>query len=86
MFLETHLVKGWEVNGMGSWHESAYSNLQELTNLLETVIQMGNENLLTQTENFLFTDNKMAEDLYYNGSLTNSILFELVLKLRKEEI
>ena len=75
----------------GSSHDESSSNLRELTNLVETFLEiMSNEgDLLDGVEMFLFTDNSTAEcwAFYKRSSLSELVLvFNLILRLRKLEI
>jgi hypothetical protein len=62
------------------------SNFRELTNLVDTLEQGLQSGLLQNTEFFLFTENSTAEAVYYNGTSSSKILFDLALRLRKLEM
>jgi hypothetical protein len=66
--------------------ENASSNLRELTNLIDTLEEMGKNNLLKGKEVFLFTDNSTSESAFYSGSSSSEKLFDLVLKAKKLEM
>ena len=74
---------------IGSWGNDMYgtsSNLKELTNLVDTLKSMRHCSGLVGHEIFLFTDNKVSEEVFYNGTSSNSDLFSLVLELKKMEM
>lgn len=73
----------------GVWGEDmdeSSSNLRELQNLVETVELLGSQGKLTGKELFIFTDNKVSEAAFYNGSSKSELLFEFILRLRKLEM
>jgi hypothetical protein len=84
----------WEKAGkvsyrFGTWGEDMdgeSSNLRELTNLVDTLDEMGIQGALKGAEIFLFTDNSTSEAAYYNGSSKSEKLFDLVLRVKKLEM
>ena len=69
------------------WIGKQSSNYQELCNLVEAVeIKKWKEDRLKNMEFFLFTDNFVAEQVFYSGTLSNKLLFELVLRLGRIEM
>jgi hypothetical protein len=84
----------WEKAGkvsyrFGTWGEDMdgeSSNLREMTNLVDTLDEMGDQGALKGAEIFLFTDNSTSEAAYYNGSSKSEKLFNLVLRVKKLEM
>jgi hypothetical protein len=84
----------WEKAGkvsyrFGTWGDDMdgeSSNLRELTNLVDTLDEMGEQGALKGAEIFLFTDNSTSEAAYYNGSSKSEKLFDLVLRVKKLEM
>jgi hypothetical protein len=73
----------------GTWGEDMdgeSSNLRELTNLVDTLDEIGAQGSLKGVEVFLFTDNSTSEAAYYNGSSKSEKLFDLVLRVKKLEM
>ena len=62
------------------------SNYKELANLVHTLHTMCNEEDLSGTEVYLFTDNSTAEAAFHKGSSTSEKLHELVTNLREMEM
>ena len=62
------------------------SNYRELCNLVESLEQMAEEERLSGTEVYFFTDNSTAEAAFFKGSSTSKLLHELVTRLRKLEM
>jgi hypothetical protein len=60
--------------------------LREMTNLVDTLDEMGDQGALKGAEIFLFTDNSTSEAAYYNGSSKSEKLFNLVLRVKKLEM
>ena len=60
----------------------ASSNWRELTNLVDTLKVIASEGQLEGQEYFVFTDNQVSEDAFYNGSSSNESLFKLILELK----
>jgi len=74
---------------IGVWGRDAEdksSNWQELSNVVETLRDLYEVGELVGGEVFIFTDNTVAEVAYHNGTSSNEVLFELVLRLRKLEL
>jgi hypothetical protein len=70
----------------GKDQDSNSSNFRELSNLVFT-LEHGVENgSLCDSEVFLFTDNSTAESVFYKGSSSSKLLFDLVVLLRKLEL
>ena len=62
----------------GCWGKDeavASSNYKELKNLVEALQDMAQDGDLQDTEIFLFTNNSVAESVYYKGLLENIHLF-----------
>ena len=57
--------------------------LRKLTNLVETLEEMGLSNTLKNRETVLFTNNSASEAAYYAGSSSNEKFFDLVLQVKK---
>jgi len=82
-------VKGGLKYKYGVWGKDAdhsSSNFRELSNLvtsLEEGVQSGD---LLHGEIFIFTDNSTAESVFYKGTSTSPLLFNLVLRLRQLEM
>jgi hypothetical protein len=70
----------------GSEMDNSSSNFHELANLVDTLIEMSNNDVLRGTEIFLFTDNSTSEAVFFNGSSKSELLFNLILKVRKLEM
>jgi hypothetical protein len=73
----------------GTWGvdmDGESSNLRELTNLVDTLDEIGSTGSLKGVEIFLFTDNSTSEAAYYNGSSKSEKLFDLVLRVKKLEM
>jgi hypothetical protein len=64
----------------------ASSNFRELSNLVDTLELGLSSSLLKDTKFFLFTDNLTAESVYFNGTSSSKILFDLALCLHKLEM
>ena len=62
------------------------SNLRELTNLVDTLKEMADQDELKGKEIFLFTDNSTSEAAYYSGSSSSEKLFDLVLRVKLLEM
>ena len=62
------------------------SNYRELRNLVESLEELGKKKSLSSTEIFFFTDNSTAENAFFKGSSTSSLLHELVTRLRLLEM
>jgi hypothetical protein len=58
------------------------SNYREFRNLLEMVWDAAAAGRLAGAEVFMFTDNQVVERVYYKGSATEELLFEMVFELR----
>ena len=58
------------------------SNLRELKNLVDTLLQMEIDGRLKGVEIFVFTDNSTAERAFFKGSSKSRLLHDLVLELR----
>jgi hypothetical protein len=58
-------------------------NYRELLNLVEGLEIQVREGGLRDCEVFMFTDNSIAEAVYFKGKSTSRKLFELVLRLRR---
>ena len=74
---------------MGVWSadtQKESSNYRELRNLVEFAEEEARSGRLDQCEFFLFTDNQVAESVYYRGSSASPLLHELVLRLKKLEM
>ena len=84
----------WEVKQgtayrYGTWSRSMdgeSSNLRELTNLVDTLKEMADQDELKGKEIFLFTDNSTSEAAYYSGSSSSEKLFDLVLRVKLLEM
>ena len=73
----------------GTWSRSMdgeSSNLRELTNLVDTLKEMADQDELKGKEIFLFTDNSTSEAAYYSGSSSSEKLFDLVLRVKLLEM
>ena len=70
----------------GSDKDEASSNRRELTNVVESLEQMGKEDNLQGMEIFFFTDNSTAERAFFKGSSTSAELHKLVIRLRDLEM
>jgi hypothetical protein len=70
----------------GSEMDNSSSNFRELANLVDTLIEMANNDVLRGTEIFLFTDNSTSEAAFFNGSSKSELLFNLILRVRKLEM
>ena len=62
------------------------SNYKELRNLVEQVEEAENEGELLNCEMWFFTDNLVAESVFYRGSSKSPALHELVLRMRQAEM
>ena len=62
------------------------SNYRELCNLVESLEQIAEEERLSGTEIYFFTDNSTAEAAFFKGSSTSKLLHELVTRLRNLEM
>jgi hypothetical protein len=58
------------------------SNYRELRNLVEHIRQEAKNGSLTGKEVWIYTDNQVAESVWYKGTSTERTLFELMLELR----
>jgi len=58
------------------------SNCRELCNLVDTIESLYSEGKLRDCEMFFFTDNIVTDYVYYKGSLSCKVLFDLMLRLR----
>jgi hypothetical protein len=73
----------------GVWGElesKESSNFRELLNLVDSLEEGLDSGHLVNCEYFLFTDNSTAEAVYYNGTSSSKLLFELALRLRRMEM
>ena len=70
----------------GTEAEDKSSNYQELRNLVEMVEEEAQTGRLSNVELWLFTNNSTAESCFAKGSLSSSLLHELVLRLRLAEM
>ena len=59
------------------------SNYRELLNLVEYIEVVYEKGLLDECELFMFTDNSTAEAAYSKGTSKSTLLFHLVLRLRR---
>ena len=60
----------------------ALVKLSRVSEPLETVRDAAGAGKLAGAEMFMFTDTQMAERVYYKGSATEELLFEMVFELR----
>jgi len=68
---------------IGVWGRDAEdksSNWQELSNVVETLEDLYKAGELVGCEVFVLIDNSVAEAAYHNGTSSNEVLFELVLR------
>ena len=73
----------------GQWSSAiseASSNYRELRNLVEAMEAHVRNSKLRDCEVFLFTDNLVAENIFYQGTSFSETLFGLILRLRKLEL
>ena len=74
---------------MGTWNERGSeksSNFRELGNLVMRLELEAENGCLDGAEMFMFTDNSTAESAFHNGTSSSSLLFELVVRLRKIQL
>jgi hypothetical protein len=72
------------LHGKWSREKSAESsNYRELANLINAITDAVQNNLLEDTELFLFTDNGTAESVFFKGTSSSRKLFELMFSLHK---
>jgi hypothetical protein len=76
----------YRVGVWGSDVDGESSNYRELRNLVEAVEVEVKEGNLRDTELFLFTDNSTAEAVFYRGTSSNRLLFNLILRLHRLEM
>jgi hypothetical protein len=62
------------------------SNYREFKNLLEEIRDASTAGILANKLVFLFTDNLVAESIFYKGTSSSRELYEMVLELRKLEM
>ena len=74
----------WGVWSYSSSKES--SNYRELSNLVDTLLEMSLKGVLNGVEVFFFTDNATAEAAFFNGTSSSKLLFEQILKLHDIEM
>ena len=70
----------------GTDEESNSSNFRELSNLVESLEALSEDEGISGLEIFLFTDNSTAEAAFYKGTSGSAKLFELVKRLRLMEM
>jgi hypothetical protein len=73
----------------GHWCEEVSktsSNYRELLNLVDSLEAQVEDGRIRGAEVFLFTDNLMAEAVFFKGNSTSERLFKLMLRLQKIEM
>jgi hypothetical protein len=76
----------WESGLWKEFYKTEFSNRQEFENLVQRLESFAESHRGAAIEVFMFTDNYVTECAYFRGTSSSSILFGLVLRLRKLEL
>jgi len=74
---------------LGTWgpdKEDNSSNWREFANLVDTLTTKAEAGSLKQSVVIIATDNSTAEGVFYKGSSSSPLLYDLVVKLKKLEL
>jgi hypothetical protein len=76
----------WESGSWKEFYKTESSNRREFENLVQRLESFAKSHRGVAIEVFMFTDNYVAECVYFRGTSSSPILFGLVLRLRKLEL
>jgi hypothetical protein len=79
-------VVEWESGSWKEFYQTESSNRREFENLVLRLEAFAADHPDASIEVFMFTDNFVTECAYFKGILSNPVLFELVICLRKLEL